>query len=246
LPSPSLPAVLGADDIHVWRIALDPPPAACADLGRWLDEAERARAARFHRARDGRRFIVAHGVLRLLLGAYCLCRPSELRFAAGHWGKPSVGEPASDVCFNLSHSGEMAVIALARSAEIGVDIEHRRAASADQAIAERFFAPEEAAALRALSPPRRAAAFLRCWTRKEAFIKARGEGFALPLRSFAVSLAPDAPAALLSIDGDAQLAAEWSLIELAVPDGYTAALAINARGRRLVIRDWDHDRPSFP
>jgi 4'-phosphopantetheinyl transferase len=239
-----LPGIaLAPDEVHVWRVALNPPPAACAALAQGLDAAEHARAERFYLEDGRRRFIVAHGVLRLLLAAYCGCDPRALRFAEGRWGKPRLYEPAADLCFNLSHSGELSLCAVTRNAEIGVDVEHRRAKLASDAIAARHFAPEELSVLRNLPPHLRTAAFFRCWTRKEAFIKARGEGLALPLDSFAVSLAPDAPAALLSIGGSAAAAAEWSLDEIAVPTGYTAAVAVKACGRRLVIRDWSHAYP---
>jgi 4'-phosphopantetheinyl transferase len=234
---------LAPNEVHVWRAALDPPPVACAALVQWLDAAERVRAERFSMEDGRRRFIVAHGVLRLLLGAYCGCDPHALRFAEGRWGKPHLREPATDLCFNLSHSGELALCAVTRNAEIGVDVEHRRATLASDAIAARHFAPEELSVLRKLPRHLRTAAFFRCWTRKEAFIKARGEGLARPLDSFAVSLAPDMPAALLSIGGSAAAAAAWSLDEIAVPMGYTAAIAVKARGRRLVIRDWSHAYP---
>jgi 4'-phosphopantetheinyl transferase len=231
---------IGRDEVHVWRASLDRAESS-QELERCLNAVERTRAARFCQARDRRRFIAAHAVLRRLLAAYCRCDPLALHFAAGPWGKPFLAVPAADLCFNLSHSGELAVYALTRGADIGIDIEYRRAELASDEIATRFFAPEEVAALRALPPRDRTAAFFRCWTRKEAFIKARGEGLSLLLHRFAVSLAPEPRAALLSIDGSEAAAAEWSVSELPAPEGYTAALAVRARGRRLTIRDWDHD-----
>lgn len=237
--------LLAADEVDVWRAALDPAAGVQTDLEQSLDATERDRARRFLLTCHRRRFIVAHAVLRLLLAGYCRCSPQELRFAAGPWGKPSLLEPASDLCFNISHSGEMALYALTRNADIGVDIEHRRARLAGDDIAARYFAAEEVSALHALPSHRRTEAFFRCWTRKEAFIKARGEGLLLPLHSFVVSLAPEPPEGLLSIDGSAAAAAEWSLSGLPVPAGYTAALAVKARGRRLTIRDWHHDSAGY-
>ena len=238
------PLAIEDDEIHVWRAALDPAVDVAADMARWLDAEERARAARFHQDRDRRRFVIAHAVLRLLLGGYCRCDPGALRFGLSPRGKPFLREPTSDLRFNLSHSGELAIYGLTRGAEIGIDVEQHRTELAADRIADRHFAPAEVAALQNLPPHQQSEAFFRCWTRKEAFIKARGEGLSLPLSRFVVSLAPETPDALLSIGGDAAPAAAWALCGLPVLEGYTAALAVKARGRRLTIRDWDYASPA--
>jgi 4'-phosphopantetheinyl transferase len=236
--------VIGEGEVHVWRAALDTSPQAYAACERVLGPAERDRAVRFHTTRDRRRFVVSHAVLRRLLAGYCRTDPLELRFAVGQWGKPALCPPHAELCFNISHSGELALYALTRQADIGVDVEHHREELAQDEIAARFFAPAEAAALRALPPQLRTDAFFRCWTCKEAFIKARGEGFSLPLNRFVVSFEPGNPPALLSVDGNAAAVAEWNLHEVPVPEGYTAALAVKAPSRYLTIRDWHHPAPA--
>ena len=238
-----LPPLFDTGEVHLWRVRLDDPTLQPKEMAEFLDCAERRRAARFRHSCGHRRFVVAHGALRRLLGAYCGCAPQALRFAENAWGKPSLRQPETDLRFNLSHSGEMAVCGITMGAPIGVDIEHRRAELAAAAITARFFASEEVAALRAIPEDQRVEAFFRCWTRKEAFIKARGEGLSLALDRFVVSLAPDTPARLLSIDGNAAAAAEWTLTEFSVPRGYTAALVVKGPIRQLQVWDWNKDWP---
>jgi 4'-phosphopantetheinyl transferase len=230
-------ATLGDDKIHVWRASLADGPVRHRELERLLDAEECARAARFHIARHRRRFVVAHAILRLLLGAYGGRDPREVRFDFGPYGKPAL-HAAPDLSFSLSHSEDCALYAFARRADIGIDVEYRRADLASEEIAQRFFAPEEIAALRAVPQAMRTEAFFRCWTRKEAFVKAVGKGLSLPLDQFAVSLTPDMPARLVWVRGVADAAAEWSLTELPMPHGYTAALAVRGRGWQISLRDW--------
>jgi len=220
------PLAIEDDEIHVWRAALDPAVDVAADMARWLDAEERARAARFHQDRDRRRFVIAHAVLRLLLGGYCRCDPGALRFGLSPRGKPFLREPTSDLRFNLSHSGELAIYGLTRGAEIGIDVEQHRTELAADRIADRHFAPAEVAALQNLPPHQQSEAFFRCWTRKEAFIKALGEGLSKPLDSFRVSLLPEAPAASVYVAGDPAATAKWSLHSLVPAEGYVAALAV--------------------
>src|SRR5207249_8265351 len=149
------------------------------------------------RARD--RFIVGRAVLRLILAGYVHELPRRLRFDYGPHGKPALahdGKPHA-THFNVSHSQGLAVYAITRGKEIGIDIEYVCPARSIDAVAETAFSPWELAALQSLPPDRRQIAFFTCWTRKEAYLKARGEGLSLPLEQFDVSLAPGEPAALL-------------------------------------------------
>jgi len=219
---------LSSHEVHVWRAALDVPESDVRRLWDTLAEDERRRAARFVFQRDRTHFVVARGLLRVLLGRYLEHDPQRLHFIYGHNGKP---ELATDVegtglRFNVSHSHGLALYAVTRRREIGVDVERIRPAVAQETIAEHFFSPREVAVLRALPAALQATAFFACWTRKEAYIKARGDGLALPLDQFTVSLAPGEPAALLSTAWDPQEAARWALHDLAPGPGYMAAVAV--------------------
>jgi 4'-phosphopantetheinyl transferase len=137
----------------------------------------------------------------------------------------------------MSRSSGLALYALAVGREVGVDLE--RVTAADEQVAEAMFAPGEVAALRGLPPSIRSDAFFACWTRKEAFIKARGEGLSFPLNGFEVSLAPDRPAALLAVHDDPAAAGRWSIHSLPAPDGYAAALVVEGCGGRLSCWTWE-------
>jgi 4'-phosphopantetheinyl transferase len=231
---------LAEDEIHVWHVSLDRPPSDVRRLARTLspDEEERARRYRGERLRE--RFIVGRGILRMLLSRYVGRPPGRLRFAYGARGKPALA-PAegSDLRFNVSHSDGLALYAFARGREVGVDVERLRELPRAERIAERFFSTEETAALKAEPAERRVEAFFTCWTRKEAYIKARGDGLAHPLDQFAVSLVPGEPARLwVAGDGDAREIARWSLDALPLAPGYVAALAARGRGWRLTTRSW--------
>ena len=215
--------------VDVWATALDPAPAIQARLERWLDADERARAARFVFARDGRRFGVARGTLREILGGYLGLAPAAVRFVYAAAGKPAVArsEPGAAVEFNVSHSGEVALYAVGASGRIGVDVEQLRPLDDLEALAERNFSAAERRALLALPPAARAAAFFACWTRKEAFIKALGDGLAYPLDAFTVAFTAGEPARFLEIRGEPAAAARWTLAALDVGAGYAAAVAVD-------------------
>ncbi len=220
---------LPADEVHVWRASLQQPAWAVAELATVLSEDERARAARFRFERDRSRYVVGRATLRTLLGRYSGVAPAAVRFRYGAFDKPLLDGPGP--WFNLSHSGALALYAFSSAAEIGVDIELERADFSRERIAERFFSPAEVAVLRALPVDEQPRAFLRCWTRKEAFVKARGDGLSLALDSFDVSLAPDAPAALLRTAWSEREPREWELHDLSDSGaGYLAAVTQRARG----------------
>lgn len=236
---PESPA-LGPDEVHVWRVWLEQPEPVRGRLRALLDAGEMSRAERFHFARDRDRFVVARGVLRALLGSYLGVGPEALGFEYNSFGKPSLKHEAAapPVRFNLSHSHGLALYAFARDRELGVDVERVRAEFASEEVAECFFSAREAGALRGLRPALRTVAFFNCWTRKEAYIKAIGEGLSHPLESFTVSLAPGEPAALLSVEGDPAQTRHWSLRELEPAPGYVAALAVERPGWRLSCYEW--------
>ena len=232
------PPVLSGDEAHIWSVDLRAAPGHISAFGGLLSADERRRAARFRFDRHRRRFIVAQGALRTLLGRYCSTTPKRLVFEYGPKGKPSlVGTP--DLHFNVSHSSERAVFGVSRRGPLGIDIELLRDLADADDIAERFFSAPEVESYRRIPGNGRQRAFFNCWTRKEAFVKALGEGLFLSLDRFDVSLAPrDAPR-VLAIEGDSQLGREWSLTALDLGDDFAGALA--TRWRPNPIKAWDID-----
>jgi 4'-phosphopantetheinyl transferase len=237
---PSAELTLSSSEVHVWQASLDPAASCVEQLQRTLSAEELHRAARFHFPRDRRRFIVARGVLRDILSRYLSVPPAELGFRYSAYGKPALADMTDEegLCFNMSHSHEMALFAITRGREVGVDIEYLRTAVACEEIAEHFFSARERATLRALPETRKHQAFFNCWTRKEAYIKAHGEGLSLPLDQFDVSLAPGEPAALLATRGDPREALRWSLQALTPAPGYVAALAVEGQDWYLTCCQW--------
>lgn len=233
------PSALGNGEIHVWRAFQPVSSDAYESLAQTLDEDERARAARFAFEPNRVAFTFARGVLRWLLARYCARDASRIRFSYGKFGKPALADNGSGLRFNVSHSGDVMACAFARQQEIGVDVERLRADLGCTEIAHRFFAAEESELLLALPPESQLAAFFRCWTRKEAFIKARGDGLSFPLKSFAVSLVPGDEPRLISILGDPKLAAAWTLQDIPVPSGYAAAIAVEGRDWKISTYDWN-------
>jgi len=225
--------------VHVWRTALDLPESQVRSLRQTLTADECQRAERYVFEKDRTHFVVARGLLRVLLGRYLRQEPQHLRFTYGLHGKPALATDMGRVAlrFNVSHSHGLALYAITCGREIGVDVERIRPAVVQEKVAERFFSPREVTVLRALPTPLQAPAFFACWTRKEAYIKAKGDGLSLPLDQFDVSLAPGEPAALLHTTWDPQEAACWALQDLAPAPGYRAAVAVAGHDWRLTC--WD-------
>jgi 4'-phosphopantetheinyl transferase len=231
---------LPTDELHVWRASLERSAEVTAALRTVLSDDERERAARFYLPQHGARYVVGRGLLRVLLAAYLGIRAEEVEFVYGEHGKPLLRAAERAVWFNLAHSGTEAVYAFSASAEVGVDIELLDMERSHGRVAERFFAPREVDSLHSLPPELQPQAFLHGWTRKEAFIKARGDGLSLPLNSFEVTLAPRAAPAVLRTAWSATEPAEWSVIDLSEPErGVIAAAAGRYRGWRVVRRSAD-------
>jgi 4'-phosphopantetheinyl transferase len=230
--------VLRKDEVHVWRASLHFGPADVESFRQTLSPDEISKAERFYFEEDRRHFIAARGLLRTILGRYLETDPSCLRFWYQLYGKPAlVGENCKTYSFNLSHSHGLLLLAITRGREIGIDVEWVRAESAGQEIAERFFAPNEVAKLSSLPKAQKDEAFFRCWTRKEAYVKAKGEGLTIPLDQFEVSLSPGEPAKLLHIASSGE-SCDWYLEELHPGPGYIAALAVRERGLQLQCWQW--------
>ncbi len=236
LPGVSLPAgessapgsrIMARSDVHVWCVVLDVNSAELHRLRGTLSPEEVARAERFIRQRDAEHFIAARGALRTLLGRYLRVPPGEVAFRYGERGKPALAEEFEDreIRFNLSHSHGLALLAVARR-EVGIDIEFIEREVEHEQIATRFFSASECAELLALPSAQRSEGFFRCWTRKEAYIKALGEGLSHPLADFDVTLAPGAPARLLATRRDAAEAERWEMVNLTPRAGYAGALVV--------------------
>jgi len=229
---------LAAEEVHVWQADLAVSARMLDALQAALSADELARAARFHFPRDRARFIAAHAIVRNILGGYLNASPAMLEFSSNEYGKPALaGNWRDALSFNLSHSGELVVIALTRGREVGVDVEEYVPNRADASVAEHFFSPSEVARLHALPESIRPRAFFNCWTRKEAYIKARGMGLSIPLDSFDVSLAPDEPAVLLrtSVADDV---GTWQLRHLELGERYIGALVASGTGWNFDLRRW--------
>jgi len=197
------------------------------DFDAVLSNDERDRAARFHFEKDRNRFRVARTSLRTILGRYLRLPPAALEFSQTEYGKPFLkNSSAKDLRFNLSHSRDVALIAVTRGQDVGVDVEYMRPDFATKEVAKHFFSPRERDDLSNVPGELQTGAFYNCWTRKEAYIKARGEGVSLQLDSFDVSLAPDCPAALLDSRLHPDDVARWKLAELFPATDYAAALAV--------------------
>ena len=221
---------LEAGHVHVWRIYLEQEDDLLDRFGRTLEPHELDRAGRFHFERLQRHFVAGRGFLRHVLARYLQVRPEELRFSYNEYGKPSLtGE--HNLQFNMSHSHEVALVAVTRDAVIGVDVEYIRADFASEDIATRFFSRLEVETFSSLPAEERVAAFFRCWARKEAYIKAIGKGLSQPLDGFDVTLAPADPAALLRAGEDDKV--KWTLTDIAVGADYASALVVEGEPRQI-------------
>ena len=217
------------NEVHIWKLALEQPVDQLDTLARLLSPAEHARAARFHFERDRRRFIVSHAGLRQILGAYLSREPAQLRFTAGAQGKPHLADEfaGSGMQFNLTHSHELALLAVTRCRAVGIDLEYLHPPSDMLSLAARFFSAAEYATLVGLPEAQQMPAFFNCWTRKEAYLKATGKGLSGGLSQVQVSMKPDEPPRLLTVDNASTQAACWTLISLEPAPHYIAAAALN-------------------
>jgi 4'-phosphopantetheinyl transferase len=233
--------IVADNEVHVWRAQLELPSSQVQRLRDHLTEDELERANRFSFEVDRQRFIAARGILRSILGRYITIYPGHLRFSYNQYGKPFLAPQFSSYLlnFNLCHSGSMALYAITRNMEIGVDVERVRSDFEYEEIAKRFFSVNEAAILRTIPTETRLEAFYTCWTRKEAYIKAHGKGLSLPLDSFDVSCAPWEPPMLLIAKDDPQERSLWTLLDLKPGPGYVGALAVKGVGCRFRYWEWN-------
>jgi len=223
---------LSESSIHIWSFPTRAPPPVVASFEQVLVPEERDRAFRFRFHHLCASFVIARGALRYLLGRYLDCDPAKVSLVYGLKGKPAV-ESRSSLQFNMTHSGDLAVIALTVGREIGVDLEQIRPLADMQQIANHFFCPEEASEVMSAPQTERERAFFLCWTRKEAYIKATGDGLSAPLGSFRVTVNSDIPPRFVHIQHNENEAGAWMLHDLQVAVGYAAALAYRDQPRSL-------------
>jgi len=226
---------LSSTEIHIWEFPLTASDSEFAAYATLLSEDERTRASRFRFERDARRFSVARASMRSILGGYTGSAGRDLRFDYSRYGKPSLANVTSDIRFNVSHSADLAMLAVVRGREVGVDIETIRAEVETDKLAERFFSPKERESLRAIPSQERISAFFRCWTCKEAFLKAQGLGLSRSLESFDVEVNPERLARILSTRPDPEEAGRWSLFDVQTMPAFAAAAAAQGPATGLRI-----------
>jgi 4'-phosphopantetheinyl transferase len=245
-------AAMESGNIEVWKIPLEIADDLSSLLVAGLDEVEATRAEQFRYPLHRRRFVARRALTRLILGRYLGLGPNEIRYDLGEHGKPVLSRATLDAActktpdleldalrFNLSHSHELALLAVTVGEDLGVDVEQHLGRRADRESAERFFAEKEVRDLVTLTGDRYVAGFFKCWTSKEAFVKALGCGLSVDLDRFAVCVSPETPAALVWADPDLTDSDQWSLTRFAPAKGYSAALATRARGYRVLERSFD-------
>lgn len=215
------PIELQSDEIHVWKIELFGSPKTLASMRLHLSADEKARAERFHFERDRDRFVIGRATLRMLLAGYLRRRPGDLAFVYGARKKPALQRRTDEeeLSFNITHSGDLALCGIGWNRNIGIDAEKFRHDFATEDIARRYFSAGEMAELMGLPTALRTEGFFNCWTRKEAYVKARGEGLHIPLDSFQVSLDPGRPERFLK-----GVESIWHLLAIRPGPDHAAAL----------------------
>jgi 4'-phosphopantetheinyl transferase len=234
---------LPENEVHVWRTGLDIDPVGLAKLRGILSPDERERSNRFHFEADRRRSVIGRGYLRLLLGKILDLPADGLRFDRDEFGKPRlIPSQRLPLQFNLSHSGDLILIAITIDRAVGIDVEKIRTDLDVDGVAARFFSANERETLALLAGPGRYEAFFTCWTRKEAYLKARGVGLSLALYQFDVSFLPDEEPRLLATRHDPAEARRWRLRALGLSPDYVAALAAQGADWKLKCWDWPPGR----
>lgn len=228
------------DEVHVWTVFLPKMGPELARLQNLLSAEEQSKATGFLREEDYKRYVVAHGILRELLGRYLSVIPQKIEFVANAFGKPalSLGNGFQPLFFNLAHSGDIVLFGVTHGRNVGVDVEMIREDLNFMELAEGQFSPMEFTALQATPEPRRAAAFFRCWTRKEAYLKARGEGLGFPLKQFSVAFGENEIPAVLWVSDDDKASKRWSVFDVLPSPSHAAAVVVEGRGLHLVSQSW--------
>ena len=231
-PTPSSIPQLAAGEVHVWRIDLDIPDARWQALRSLLSDDELAKAERFHFAKHRRRTIVSHAALRILLGQYLPCPPRNIAFSYNTHGKPCLADQTRRIKFNLSHTQEIMLVAFVLDSEVGIDIESVTRKVDYMGVGQRWFSALESHTLQSLPERERVDAFFRAWCRKEAYIKARGEGMSHPLQRFSVALDKHEPRLVEHLD-DSRETRRWTFIDVDVAENYRATVVAETASWRV-------------
>jgi 4'-phosphopantetheinyl transferase len=245
-----MPASLScpSGELHVWQISLAGDDASVHVGFETLSNAERERAMRFAFPHLRRRWVIAHVALRQILASYLACPPWRVQFRSQKHGKPylHLARGSQPLHFNLTHSEDLALVGVTRIAPLGIDVEHIRPVPDALELAAQFFCREELRDLQACAPRELPVAFFRCWTRKEAFLKAQGKGLSIPLNHVCVSFMTGAPARFLWIQGEPSAVSNWQLHNLSLQEGYVGALAMRSAGAcALQIRTYEATGDAF-
>ena len=235
------PNHLGETEVHLWVAPLDVTPEKSAHFRSLLSRDEQERAGRFHKTKDARRYEAARGSLRSLLGAYLANESDRLRFAYDAFGKPHLaGElPLTSVNFSISHSNDWGLFGFVRGHKIGVDLERISTDIDIESLARRYFSPAECQKLWSLPADQRRRAFYCGWTRKEAYLKGRGEGLSYELNQVEVSLAADEPAVVLGATDDPNVSRKWTVQHLSPAPGYVGAAAVEVGNIAFRCLRWE-------
>jgi 4'-phosphopantetheinyl transferase len=242
---PSSPLQFPIGRVDIWKVQLDQLETLVSQSNN-LSSDEIARANRFHFKKDKDRFARCRSALRDILSDYLGIPGVEIRFEYLNGGKPRVvvGQNPGGLQFNVSHSANVALIAVGSEHRLGVDIEKIRSDVDDVELAERFFSVRERSELRALPDCLRLAGFFACWTRKEAFLKATGDGLSFPLADFSVTTHPESEPRLEEIKGDVEAADQWLLADVDVGDLFRATVAVQATSCHLETYSWNRSSGS--
>jgi 4'-phosphopantetheinyl transferase len=227
---------LRSDEVHIWLLSLHMEESSVENLRQILSGDELKRAGKFLFQKDRNHFIACRGLLRNILALYLNIDPGEIKFSYNSYGKPSLYGSTKKISFNLSNSHGMAIYGLTLNRETGIDIEHIPKDFSWEEIVKNFFSEREITDLYKTPIYMRKKAFFSCWTRKEAYIKARGKGLSIPLDSFDVSLMPGEKAELLEVRGKREEKCRWFLKEIFIDSDYVAAIAVE--GQELKFKYW--------
>lgn len=228
---------LSDEEAHIWRADLEHDVCFQSSYLKILSPDEKNRAQKFRFTRDSRNFIIARGILRSLIGKYLEINPAEISFQYSEFGKPGIADNHS-LQFNISHSQNIALFAFIKKHHVGVDVEFVNPAIDVKDIAEKFFSTNEIMKLLALPEKQQTLGFFNCWTRKEAFIKAVGEGLSFPLNKFEVSLEPDKPAKLLAAEWEPKDVSKWSIYSISPGLNFVGSLAIEGLVEKVKFWNW--------
>jgi 4'-phosphopantetheinyl transferase len=225
-------------DVHLWAAKLDKSGEQVSSLESMLSRDERSRAQQFKFETDRNRFIAGRSLLRTILSSYVPLDPARLSFTYSQGGKPALKDISDTLHFNVAHSKDLILIAVTRACAVGIDVEGIRPMNDAEDIAARFFSPREAAKLMALPGDERSTAFFNLWARKEAWLKATGDGLSEMLNQVEVSFLPEEPARVLAISGKVEASKRWTLMNLAPAAGFAAAVAAEAKDLQFSCWQW--------